>query len=43
MDDLLQEMLDWRPLDAAVLKYNEEHGLPTNGTDFFSRRNRCGA
>lgn len=37
-DDLLQEMLDWRPLDEAVLKYNEEHERPVNGTDFFLRR-----
>lgn len=36
-DDLLQEMLDWRPLDAAVLKFNEEHERPVNGTDFFLR------
>ena len=30
-------MLDWRPLDVAVLKFNEEHERPTNGTDFFLR------
>lgn len=33
--DLLQRLLDWRPLTAYVLKYNQENHIAENDTDFF--------
>ena len=33
--DLLSKMLDWRPIESAIMKYNKENGLPMNDTDFF--------
>lgn len=33
--DLLGKMLDWRPVENAVMKYNRENNLPLNDTDFF--------
>lgn len=33
--DLLQRLLDWRPLTAYVLKYNQENQIAENDTDFF--------
>ena len=33
--DLLGKMLDWRPVESAIMKYNKENNLPLNDTDFF--------
>ena len=35
--DLLGKMLDWRPVEDAVMAYKSEKGLPLNDTDFFLR------
>ena len=35
-NDLLQKLLDWRPVEQAVRQFNEENGLATNDTDFFT-------
>ena len=34
-NDLLIQMLDWRPVEEAVMKYNLDHDIPINDTDFF--------
>ena len=39
--DLLQRLLDWRPLTQHVLRYNSEHNLNRNDTDFFIRSSMC--
>lgn len=36
-NDLLQKLLDWRPVEQAVQQYNEANGQSTNDTDFFTR------
>lgn len=35
--DLLGKLLDWRPVENAVMAYKSEKGLPLNDTDFFLR------
>ena len=34
-DDLLIKMLDWRPIEEAIMTYNLDHNLPINDTDFY--------
>ena len=34
-DDLLIKMLDWKPVEEAVMTYNLDHNLPINDTDFY--------